>query len=165
MQHCCVCLQEVKKKKDIYKCNTCSNTFVCKNCFSVMYNNNIHNNCPVCRTEFWYNRHEVLIIFNEPMNITITRNELDSQNNKCHKFLRSINNISVKIKPIIIIVIKIIIYIMVIWSCGFIILSIYYNNIHTYINQPHVMFMAFIVGLMFILVCFRCKVKCESIPN
>ena len=62
-----------------------------------MYDNNIHNNCPVCRTEFWYNRQEVLIIFHEPMNIT--RDEMNSQNNKCHKFLSCINNISAKPIP------------------------------------------------------------------
>jgi len=161
MQQCCVCLQELKNKRNkIYKCNTCSNTIVCKTCFRVMFDSNIHSKCPVCRTESWYTTDSVLIIIDERTENNTTNSEINYQSNKCRIFLICIKNISSNIKSCIVSIIKILVNVLIVWSCGFIIVSIFYNNIYHYIHHFDVIILTFIVGLVFIISCFKCKEKC-----
>ena len=163
MQQCCVCLQEVKNKKNkMYKCNTCSNTNVCNKCFRIMLDSNIHNNCPVCRTESWYTSDSVLIIIDESSDNNTSINELNYQSNKCRVLLNFITNTSSKIKHCIISIIKILVNVLIVWSCGFIILSIFFNHIYHYVHHLDVIIITFIVGMLFILSCFKCKEKCFS---
>ena len=165
MQQCCVCLLEVKNKRNkLYKCNTCSNTIVCKNCFRIMLDSNIHNNCPVCRTESWYTSDSVLIIIDESSDNNTSINELNYQSNKCRVLLNFITNTSSKIKHCIISIIKILVNVLIVWSCGFIIL-LFFQPYLSHVHHLDVIIITFIVGLVFIPSFLNVKKSVLLIPK
>ena len=154
MTVCCVCLEDIRayKKNTSYKCNICVNTSVCKKCFNFMIHSNIHTKCPVCRSDNWCNNDSVLIIINDNMEIN---------DNHCDITIKVRNGI-MKLKMILNILVKIVIYLLLIWSCGFILMSIYNNSSYQYINYPDQIIITMFLGTIFIFTLFKCKNLCMN---
>ena len=154
MTVCCVCLEDIKayKKYTSYKCNICVNTSVCKKCFKFMFDSNIHTKCPVCRSDNWCNNDSVLIIINDNMEIN---------DNHCDITIKVRNGI-MKLKMILNILVKIVIYLLLIWSCGFILMSIYNNSSYQYIHYPDQIIITMFLGTIFIFTLFKCKNLCMN---
>ena len=51
---CCICLEELNKNIKYISCKICINTIVCETCNLIMLENGQLSNCPVCRTENWF---------------------------------------------------------------------------------------------------------------
>lgn len=159
---CCVCLSKIKFSRyhSIQTCEVCVNTHVCHNCFDVMRQTNIHRKCPVCRSENWCaHSDEVLIItdanpVSQPSGISISINiSLD------HEQQNTTGGVQVCLcKQRAKILIKGVACILIIWSIGFIIMSIVYNNFYQY-GTYYVIVISFFVGT--ITSCFG--LKCRSI--
>ena len=125
---CCVCLNEVDELADaVHACEICKDTHVCAICFDVMRQTNIHGKCPVCRCEHWSSgSDEVLIITDaDPFAERRERVSIDILLNSATRF----NNIT-RHTMVAKLAIKLIITLAVIWSFGFIVLSLIQNDFY-----------------------------------
>jgi len=117
-----------------------------------MIHSNIHTKCPVCRSDNWCNNDSVLIIINDNMEIN---------DNHCDITIKVRNGI-MKLKMILNILVKIVIYLLLIWSCGFILMSIYNNSSYQYIHYPDQIIITMFLGTIFIFTLFKCKNLCMN---
>ena len=156
---CCVCLNEVDELADsVHACEICKDTHVCAVCFDVMRQTNIHGKCPVCRCENWSSgSNEVLIITDvnpftdlhdhEGQRVSVSINILlngagagaagqgeDTHHDGCHW------------KLCVYLVSKGVSTLVVVWSIGFIVLSLVYDDFPRR-NLFYVIFCSFCVGL------------------
>lgn len=131
---CCVCLSKVDNDNTIRNCSVCKDTRVCSECFDVMRKTNIHQRCPVCRSDDWSpGSDEVLII-----------TDVNPFTDNPHTLSVSINIMTTNIqdnpdnveegpslcKTPVKFAIKAIATIIAVWSVGFIFLSFIYDNFY-----------------------------------
>lgn len=135
---CCVCLSEVDNENTIRGCSVCNDTRVCSECFDVMRKTNIHQRCPVCRSENWSpGSDEVLIITDvnpftdNPETLSVSINIL--MTNRIQDNADNADNVEEDpslCKTPVKFAIKAIATIIAVWSVGFIFLSFIYDNFH-----------------------------------
>lgn len=146
MNKCCVCLEHFKNNnKNIYRCNTCKDTIVCNNCYNFMRESNIHNNCPVCRSEHWMNK-SIIIVIDNSVNLHIDINNEEPRIYNTPNIIVYIDTYLARLKQLCKCLCKLLICLLIIWSFGFILTSMYNQYIYQYIHYPEVIFMIFIVG-------------------
>ena len=157
MSKCCICFEPINKKTKKQKCNICLDTLVCIKCFNFMKESNLQDNCPVCRSVNWYTKENVsfVIVLNTSTD-TVTNNSI------CNNQIICIKKCHNKIKIFIICCCKLILYIVVIWSIGFILISLLNRDFYQYIHHPTAIFLTFITGLVFILVSTITYQKCKN---
>ena len=162
MNKCCVCLEHFKNNnKNIYRCNTCIDTIVCNNCYNFMSESNIHNKCPVCRSENWINK-SIIIVIDNSVNLQIDINNEEPQIYNTTIIIVYINTYLQRLKQLCKCVCKILICLLIIWSFGFILTSMYNQYIYQYIHYPEVILMIFIVGFSFSCLIFFLYNKCRE---
>ena len=143
----------------VHACEICKDTHVCAVCFDVMRQSNIHRKCPVCRCENWSSgSNEVLIITDvnpftdihdhEGQRVSVSINILlngagageagqgeGTHHDGCH------------LKLCVHLVSKGVSTLVVVWSFGFIVLSLIYDDFLRH-NLFYVIFCSFCVGLL-----------------
>jgi hypothetical protein len=138
---CCVCFSEIKTTKlhSIKTCNVCIDTHVCRNCFEIMRQTNIHRTCPVCRSENWCGHNDDVLIISDNFD-DHTRNE-----QQVYLWKQCVNFLMKGIACIIII-----------WSVGFIMLSCMDNNFHQ-IGIFYVIFLSIFIGTISCCLMLYCR--------
>ena len=155
MPTCCICFETNNKNNK--KCNICLDTVVCVKCFNFMKESNIHANCPVCRSINWYTVQNVEIVIDIHSNADSLTNDGIFYNP-----LMCIKSCYNKIKTFIIYTCRVILTIVIIWSIGFILISLYNKNYYRYIHYPAAIFFTLITGVVFILMSFYVYKKCKN---
>ena len=161
MSKCCICFEPINKKTRKQKCNICLDTLVCIKCFNFMKESNLQDNCPVCRSVNWNTKQNVSIVIDINTN-TESSTDTITNNNVCNNQLICIKICRNKIKTLIICTCKLILYIVVIWSIGFLLLSLLNKDFYQYIHHPSAIFLTFITGFVFILVSIIIYQKCKN---
>jgi len=156
---CCVCLSKIRftSSKTIQTCKVCVNTHVCKNCFDVMRQTNIHRRCPVCRSENWCAHSvEVLIITDtEPVSQPVTSIQVVSLDREQQSSSRSDQGISLCVK-LVNFLINGITFIVIIGSIGFIVMSVMHRNFYQY-ELIYVILVSLFVGTIIYMLGSYCR--------
>lgn len=151
---CCVCLAEVDNQKTIRNCRVCNDTLVCSACFDVMRETNIHQRCPVCRSENWSpGSDEVLIItdvnpFTDAENPDTLSVSINIMLNRTQDNTENVEEAPSLWKLRANVAIRAIAATTAIWSVGFIALSIIYDDNFYQDALYYVIFGSIIAGLV-----------------
>ena len=130
---CCVCLNDIELSKPVRSCVVCIDTRVCSGCFDIMRETNIHERCPVCRCENWSNYADDLLIITDIDPFDSTTNGLQTTNISINITLSRNEEIIIQDGPIqklCVKIIKLTIVFIVMWSIGFLVLSLAEDNFH-----------------------------------
>lgn len=126
---CCVCLNDVVMTNTVRTCRVCIETHVCAGCFDMMRETNIHQRCPVCRSEHWsHGSDEVLIITDaDPFAHTNNTGSISVSINIMLNAAQGETGVREDVclwRKRLKVTIKVIITTIVLWSLGFIVLSL-----------------------------------------
>jgi len=130
---CCVCLNDIELSKPVRSCVICIDTHVCSRCFDIMRETNIHQKCPVCRCENWCNCADDLLIITDVDPFDSTQNGVQTTSLSINITLIRNGEIRMQDGPIqklCVKIIKLIMVLIVLWSIGFLVISLVEDNFH-----------------------------------
>jgi len=151
---CCVCLAEVDNQKTIRNCRVCNDTLVCGECFDVMRETNIHQRCPVCRSDNWSPGSDEVLIITDVNPFTDTENpdtlsvSINIMLNRTQDNTENVVEAPSLWKLRAKVAIRAIAATTAIWSVGFIALSIIYDDNFYQDALYYVIFGSIIAGLV-----------------